>query len=41
MKVVEKIKKNSFYVRNSFENCIICEILRKNMVEAGRPQMTV
>jgi len=39
--IVQKIKK-TFCVRYFFsENPAVCEIMRKNMVERDRPQMTV
>jgi len=41
-KVVEKIKKHILYSLNFFfENRAVCEIMWKNIVEQGRPQMTI
>jgi hypothetical protein len=39
-KVVEEIKTH-FVLVTFFENCVVYEIMRKNIVERGRPQMTI
>ena len=42
-KVLEEIKAH-FVLNNSFfflENCNVYEIMRKNIVDRGRPQMTI
>ena len=33
--------KNTLYVQFSFENLAVYEAVQKNMVEPGKPQMTV
>ena len=40
-KVVEKIKTHILCSVTFFENCAIYEIMWKNIVERGRPQMTI
>jgi hypothetical protein len=39
-KVVEKIKTHFVFNKFSPENRAVCEIMWKNMVQRGRPQMT-
>jgi uncharacterized paraquat-inducible protein A len=39
--VVEKIKTNFFVFSNFFENRAVYEIMWKNIVEGGRPQLTI
>jgi len=38
--VIEKIKKNTFYVKTFF-NCTVYEIMWKNMAEPDKPQMSL
>jgi len=41
-KVVEEIKRHFLCsVTFFFENCTVCDIIRKNIAERGRPQMTI
>jgi len=40
-KIVEKIKTHVSRSVTFFKNCAICEIMWKNIVGLGRPQMTM
>ena len=40
-KFVEKLKKKKHFIFSNFsENRVVCEIMWKNMVQPGRPQIT-
>ena len=40
-KIVEEIKTHIKYSETFFENGVVYEIMWKNIVERGRPQMTI
>jgi hypothetical protein len=40
-KAVDKIKTDILFSISFIENCTVCEVMWKNTVEPGRPQMTI